>query len=565
MKSLPQAALGLAAGLLLAPALLHAQTAPDAGSLLRDIERSQTPRPATPALPDAAAPAGPSDTAPGARVTVRAFRLVGVSLVPEPDVQQALAPWIGKPSSFADLRRAADAVAELYRQRGFLVRAYLPDQEVQSGEVTIAVLEGRLAAVRVDRADGATHIGDERVRGYMTARQKIGEPVRPEDIQRAISLLNDLPGVSASSLLEPGRNAGESDLVVAVQDKPRISGLAQMDNGGSKASGEVRGTLGLNVNSPLARGDQLQLLLNRSRDSTFGNVAYGIPIGYDGLRVTVNALRLRYDYELDGNRYTGNAGAAGALLGYPLLRSQQGNVNASVGIERKRFDNDVAGIQINDKKVRVATLSLSGDRLDGFLGGGLVQFGVALGLGRLDLGRNASDLAADQVAGGPGRDGRYRKLGWSLSRLQRITSADTLAVLASGQLANRNLDSSEKFIATGAYGVRAYSSSEPAGDDATLLTVEWRRQLNAALTVTAFHDRARVRRDHDRNTASLSPNRFSLAGSGLGLNWSAPGGVALRAAVAWRHGSNPASDTPGRDSDGTHRDPRVHLSLLKTF
>lgn len=565
MIRFPRAAVGLATSLLLAPLALHAQTTPDAGSLLRDIERSQTPRQTTPALPDSPAPAGPTDTAPGARVTVKSFRLLGVQLIPEAEVQQVLAPWVGQPASFADLRRAADAVAALYQRRGYLVRAYLPDQEVQSGEVAIVVLEGRLAGVRIDRADGATHIGDAQVQGYMTARQRVGEPVRPEDIQRAISLLNDLPGVSASSLLEPGTREGESVLVVAVRDKPRWSGLVQADNTGAKASGEVRATVGLNLNSPLGRGDQAQLLLNSSRDSHFGSLGYSAPIGYAGLRVGLNALALRYGYGLQGTRYSGDASGYGASLAYPLLRSERTNLNASLALDQKHFDNDVAGIPLNDKSLRSATLSLYGDRVDDVLGGGLVQYGLSWSEGRLDLSGNAADLAADQVANGPRRDGRYRKLGWSLSRLQRVTTADTLALIASGQFANRNLDSSEKFVATGAYGVRAYSSSEPAGDDASLLSVEWRHQFSDALTATVFHDRARIRRDHHQNTASLAPNRFSLAGSGLGVSWGRSSDAIVRATVAWRHGRNPAADPQGRDSDGTHRTPRVFVSVLKTF
>lgn len=562
MKYVPPAVFGLTVAMALPGAL--AQSAPDAGNLLREIERQQSPRPDTPALPQAASPSGPRG-GEGVQVTVRAFRLVGVTLLPEEEVQRTLAPWVGQPSTFDDLRRAADAVAELYRRRGYLVRAYLPDQDVRDGGITLAVLEGRLAAVRIERAAGSNHVGDALVNGYMTARQQVGEPVRPDDLQRAVSLLNELPGVTASSMLEPGEREGESRLVVSVQDKPRFAGFAQVDNTGSKATGEVRATLGLYANSPLSIGDQLQLLLNKSRGSSFGNLLYGLPLGHDGLRLQANVLKLQYGYTLNGTRYTGSADALGLALQYPLWRTTTANANLGLSHERKGFDNLVAGIGLSDKTLRISTATFSGDRLDDWLGGGLLQYGVNWSEGRLDLAGNGSDLAADQLANGPRRHGHYRKVTASLNRLQRLTAADTLAVLGSAQWASRNLDSAEKFLATGPYAVRAYASSEPGADDGALLSIEWRRQLGEALTTTVFHDRAYLKRDHDVNVASLSPNGYHLAGSGVSVSYGRATDVQLRASVAWRHGSNPVHDPQGRDADGTRRNPRVFLSILKTF
>jgi len=289
------------------------------------------------------------------------------------------------------------------------VRVYLPDQDVREGAITIAVLEGRLGAVRVDHPQAGRHLSDEQVLAYMGARQKIGEPVRPDDVQRAVSLLNEMPGLSASSLLEPGDKEGESRLVVSVQDTPRYAGLAQIDNAGSKASGAERLTLGGTVNSPLGLGDQVQVLVNTSRGSTYGRAAYSLPVGHDGLRVGASASRLHYGYSLSGTRYTGGADVLGLTLNYPWLRSTAGKVNATFGHDRKRFDNAVAGIALNDKRLNLNTLGLDGEWFDEAFGGGITQFSLGLTLGRLDLGRNAGDLASDQIANGPDRQGRQRQ------------------------------------------------------------------------------------------------------------------------------------------------------------
>jgi len=562
----PPLAATLAAGLLLAAAApLHAQTAPDAGNLLRDAERKTPVLPAgTPPVP---APA-PTTAAPaaGPRVTVRAFAFTGATLLPDSDLQARVAPWLQQPASLADLRRAADAVADLYRERGYLARTVLAEQALDAGVVTIAVLEGRLSGVRVDRTGPVRHIGDERVVAMMTSRQAVGAPVRPDDLQRAIALVDALPGVSASSVLEPGDRPGESRLVVAVKDQPRYGGQAQLDNSGSRASGEWRVSGGVSVASPAGIGDQLQFYGSKSRGSDYLSAAYGAPLGSDGARGGLNTSRLGYGYDLSGSRYTGHARVLGATVSYPFIKRQDMNLQASLGHDRKRFDNAVAGVEISRKTLKVNTLGLAGDVADAFFGGGITQFGLTFTSGRLDLAGNASDLQADQVVNGPLRQGSYRKAAWSLGRLQRITAADTLAVTLAGQRAGRNLDSSEKFGASGQGGVRAYSPSEPSADDGTLATVEWRHQVAEQLTLAAFHETARLRRDHAEHGGTLAPNAFRLAGHGLGLSWGRASDLLVRVAVAWREGGNPVRNAAtGADSDGTRRDPRAYVSLLKTF
>lgn len=553
----------VAAAALLVCAPLQAQTPPDAGKLLRDTERNTPPPPPPP--PPATAPSASPDTQPGARVQVVAFRLRGVKLLSEAELQVRLTPFVGQPASLADLRRAADTVARAYQEAGYLVRAFLPEQELRDGIVTIEVLEGRLSGVRVEQAPPGRSVGESRVVQTMTARQKIGAPVRADDVQRAIGLLDGLPGVQASSVLEPGAAPGETRLVVAVADEPLLGGQLQFDNAGTRASGEWRSTGSLEVNSPLRFGDQLQFYASHSAGSDYGSAGYSLPVGYDGWRASATLSRLAYAYDLNSTRYSGGATSWGTTASYPLLRRAGASMSLSLGYDHKAFDNAIAGLQISDKTVATRTLALGGDAADAWLGGGVTQFSLSLAFGRLDLGGNAGDLAADQAADGPDRDGSFRTLGWSLTRLQRLSAADTLQLSLSGQRASRNLDSSQKFNVTGPSAVRGYSSSEPSGDDGTLASVEWRRQVTPELTLSLFHDHAWLRRDHERNGATLDPNRYSLASHGLGATWSGPGRLLARAALSWRAGRNPARTAEGDDSDGTRRDPRLFVSLVKAF
>lgn len=320
----------------------------------------------------------------------------------------------------------------------------------------------------------------------------------------------------------------------------------------------------MSLNSPLRLGDQARVFLSKSRGTDYGQLGYALPLGNDGLQLQLNLSRLHYGYTLDAARYSGGATSSGAELGYPLLRSEALNLQLGAQAERQVFDNAVAGVPLSDKTIDRITVSLAGDATDGWGGGGVIQFNLALSAGRLDLSRLPADLAAD--AAGPQRQGRFHKLQWSLSRLQRIAPRDTLVAGLSGQLASRNLDSAEKLGVAGSQGVRAYASTEPSGDDGRLLSVEWRHQWNDRLGLSAFHERAWLRRDHLVNAATQQPNRYSLAGSGLGLVWNQGDGLLVRSALAWRHGDNPARQpATGADADGSLRNPRLHLAVLKNF
>lgn len=546
--------------------VVYAQATPDSGSLLRDTEKNLG-QPQIPTLvPPVAPKAQTADDTSGVKVVVKQFRFKGASLIPVTELEGIVGAWIGQALSPAGLRQVADAVSEAYRARGFLARAYLPEQDLTDGIVTIAIIEGRLGAVRIDRLPETSHLDNDTVSKYILARQALQEPVRPEELQRAVSLLNELPGVAASILLEPGKREGESAVVVALRDTPGFSGMAQLDNSGAASTGEERLTVNTNINSPLRLGDQIQIAVNKSKGTAYGRASYTIPLGNDGIRVGATISDLAYNYSLTGAEFEGTAKNKGLTLSYPFIRSNDKNMMLALTYDSKDFRNLVRAVEINNKTSIVSGLTLSGDTLDGFMGGGVNQYSFGYVSGQLDLSKNATDLVSDQAAGGPGRHGRFEKWNWSASRMQRVNPADAVFVSISGQTANGNLDSAEKFAASGPNGVRAYPSTEASGDDGVLVSIEWRHQYRDDLQTAIFYDTAQITRDHISNTGSLAPNSFNLSGVGASVSWGKASSILIRCIVAWRLGSNPVRNlATDLDSDGFKRDPRIWLTALKTF
>ena len=546
------------------------QATPDAGSLLRETERAQRqlPKLAPQAAPQTPAPA----SADSVRVTVTAFKLTGNTLINEPELQAVLTPWLGRDVDFTELQKALNAVAETYRQRGWFARPQLPEQDVSRGIITINILESRLGEVRID--DGGKTLRVERgmVRETMTARQQPGDPLNIEYLERSSNILNDTPGVAVATILAPGKGPGESDAVVKVADKPLIAGTAQLDNTGSRSTGEQKLTLSATLDNPGGRGDQVGLNANHSAGSDYLKLSYSLPAGSDGLRAGLSASALTYHLVGDDFKALNSKGDAqtyGINVSYPLLRSGTRNLSIAAAFDRKDYYNEANLVATSEKQIHALLVSFTGDLLDGLGAGGMTLGGFNLTLGDVDLSANPTNQATDR--NGPRSADSYKKLGYNLARLQRLSDTATLWASLSGQIAGKNLDSSEKFSLGGPSGVRAYPVMEGTGDDGWLATLEGRYMLLPELQLVAFYDHGSIRRDHDGSyIGALLPASGTLKGAGLGMSWNRPGQYSLKATLARRIGDNPfrtltAGPSLGKDTDGSYDKTRLWLSAVVFF
>lgn len=550
-----------AASLLTCLAAAHAQTPPDAGSLLRESRQQATP---LPQLPEIQAPRLLRDT--GIKVRVSRFEIVGASRFDDSTLQARLSDLVGTELGFAQMQAAADRLAALYRENGLHAAAVLPEQTLTNGVVRIVVIEGRLGVIKLE---SSVPVGRKLplalVDRMLQAGQEAGKVINTQALERATLLANELPGVRVSVILTAGAQPGETDIVAKVDVRPLLTGAGTLDNHDARATGAAKVGVSLLMASPLGFGDEAQLLANASEGKQYLRAAYSVPLGATGLRMAANLSTMRYrlvgEFEASGGE--GRANTAGLTLAYPLLRGVERNVYASASFDHQRLRNDSTAGNLSDKTADSLTLGLNGDSADQLGGGGALIGGVQLVVGRLDLGGNSADLAAD--AAGPRRNGSFNKLAANLGRLQRLSAEGSLWLSVGGQYAAKNLDSGQKFSLGGANGVRAYPSLEGSGDHGLLATVEYRHRLADTVQLNLFYDHGQVTRDRDPLPLAAEPRRYALKGAGVALDWQVAGVATLRAIAASRIGNNPAAALNGRDSDGTKRRPQLWLSATLPF
>lgn len=539
-----------------------AQTPPDAGQLLREAE---TQRPLeSDVIPEMPAKLAPPEKEDGVSLPVEHFQFNGFSVLKEQELQQAVLPWIGKKLTLPELKYITDLVAELYREKGYLVRAYLPEQNIDDGSVSIEIIEARFGEVKVDSELELLSKNPNLIKGMAGRGQVSGELLNLSAIERASLLINDLPGVSAKAVLVAGEKENHTDVKLSLKQGDRQSSYVSVDNYGSRSSGKNRLIYSTIVASPFDRGDQLFGNGMLSDGNLYLRLGYDYPVGLNGMRIGASLSFLSYKLggEFDDLDAKGSASNLTLTASYPLIRQVRKNLRLSGNLLYRGYENEQLGINTSDKTVTALNVGVSGDHLDAYYGGGMLYFGSSLTLGNLDLSANQTNLLLDQSSSRT--DGSYVKLDWNVARLQRINLATNFWLSAKGQFVNKNVDSSESISLGGISGVRAYPNLEISGDEGLLLTAELRYRIYSNWELKVFYDHGVA---SQKATVSEASQRYTLKGYGLGVGWNMPKEkITARFTLAHRLGENPLADAvTGDDSDGSLDLYPVWLSVAKYF
>jgi hemolysin activation/secretion protein len=547
---------------LLVAGAASAQVTPDAGALQQQIDQSRQtalPKPA----PQQLLTPPPLESIAGPTVSVSAFRFAGNTLLSEAQLAALLRPFLHRPLKFSELQAAALAVSDAYREAGWIARAYLPRQEIDAGVVTIQVVEAVFGGVRVD---GAVRIAPLQAQRIVERAQPLGSLLNADALDRAILLVDDLPGAGATGNLAAGERDSETGLVLHLTSEPLLSGDGAIDNSGSRATGATRASANLSLNSPLRLGDQGVVNLLHSDGSDYLRGAYSLPLGDAGWRAGLNASTLRYRLVADefaALHARGSADSAGVEVSYPLLRSRLSNLFLQINGDSKRYDNQANGAVSSHYRLDSLSVGVSGNHFDAFAGGGATSANLGLVQGQVKL-DGSPNQAADASSTGTG--GSFRKLRYGIARQQALSETFSLAASLAGQYASKNLDSSEKFYLGGLYGVRAYPASEAGGSNGQLVNLELRVRLPAGVGLVGFYDWGHVTVNRNNDFAGAARvNGYALKGAGVGIGWTSPFKLNLKAVWARRLGSNPSPNLNGSDQDGTLRKNRIWLQAALPF
>jgi hemolysin activation/secretion protein len=532
-----------------------AQTPPSSGELLQQTPRPQVAPPAaSPGLTIQEPAAGTIDS--DTVFLVQHITISGNSLLPTAELHALVESGEGQTLSFSALVQLAARITKSYQDHGYLLsRAYIPAQTVSDGSVRIEVVEARYGALQLSNS---SKVSPNLLQSYLAPLQP-GKPVVEAPLERSLLLLSDVPGTVVTSTLAPGAAPGTSDLQVTAVPGVPYSGSVALDDGGNRYTGRVRLSGTASVNNPLHEGDVLSVSgLTAGSGMDYGRLGYqtlvnngaGTTLGAD-----VSGLSYHLEHGLTDLHANGTAAVENLTLMQPFIRSTAGNLFAQFGFDNKELRDEIDSSDVHtNRRTDAFTMTLAGDHRDA---SGIFNMNAGLTVGRLEFDNSAAGLAdADSAR----TRGGYGKFALSLARLQGLSESDSLYLAFNGQLANRNLDSSEQFFLGGPNSVRAYDVGSVGGAMGGLVSAELRHTLRlpapGSWQAIAFVDSGVVRIYKNQFTAG--ENRASLSGGGAGMNWAGESG--------WTASVELAAPIGGRPSlAGDSTSSRIWVEFRKSF
>jgi hemolysin activation/secretion protein len=487
------------------------------------------------------------------------FAFIGNTKVSSEKLNSLIYGYLNRPITFNDLKSAADLIAEYYRDKGWLIKTQIPQQDVTEGVVTIEIMEASLGGVLINNK--SKRVSNVRVENWIYSAIPRNAPLSLSTLDRALLTLNDLPEIQVASSLQEGKRRGETNVLLTVTDKSLVDSLVGVDNFGQSSTGQNRATASLNINGPLGLGEQVNVYGLYTEGTNYGRIALTTPIGSDGLRVGINGSYLSYRVinpsfnQLFAN---GTSSTGGAELTYPIIRSRPANLFLLGNYNYSSFNNNANGGTTSQYSTSVFLGGLSGNLLDGFAGGGINTGSLIASGGAVNLNTSPS-LSSDVI--GPQVNGNFTKLRYAANRLQAITSSLSAYLGVSGQFASKNLDSSEQLYLGGPYSVRAYATGQGNASQGNLMTFELRQTLPMNLLLTGFYDYANVQTYKTSYFASAPLNNtYALQGLGSSIGWSGPLGLQIKAIWAMRTGTLPTLVTQSFNGNGGTSSNRFWLT-----
>jgi len=523
--------LALTTGALVVAGPTAAQTQPDAGRILQEIEPDEV-SPTAPSVDiDTDAPAleaaGEED---GATIRLQAVAFEGNTVFSDAELRDALPDDVlERPRNLAGLRQLAVRITRHYRAAGYpFARAVLPPQELDERRLTLRILEGRYGTVTAVGDDEALRTFSE---GFLSPL-KPGAVIYGPALERTALLLGDQPGITVAPTLAPGEETGTGNLRVAVDKGQRFTGSVSLDNHGNRYSGEGRIRANLGMNRLFTPGDRLQLQgLYTEEGMWLGGTRYELPVGKSGLRGHVRYARSEYDLRAPFEGFTGTTDTAEAGLRYPFIRSRQSNLDLTASYRYQDLSNEIEDFEYDARTIQSLPVGMRFDVRDG-LGGGGVSFGRA----------TVTPGRVDPTTGG-GLDGGFTKVHGQIARQQRLPAGWQAFARVRGQWADVPLPSAESLTLGGANGMRAYPQGEGTGSRGFLARTELRRPMTSLpggrWTPFVFFDAGEIQEWEEEALRSIG-------GGGLGLRWQYEGWHATLAAAEKSWGGAPKSDTESR-------------------
>ncbi|RLM26743.1 peptide transporter [Brenneria alni] len=369
-----------------------------------------------------------------------------------------------------DLTAINNAVRETtnrYLTHGYITsQAYLQEQDLSGGTLTISVSEGTLEAIELD--------GETPQAINMAFPDLTGRILNLRDLEQGMEQLNRLPSQQITVDIRPGKQAGGSVAILQrAAHKTPVEFTVGVDNSGQKSTGREQLFANIALDNPLRLADRWWL--SASRDSAFSH-RYGSRALSGGVSLPYGYWTLAYQYVWNDffqpvaagrqhYRYEGQSNTHRLQISRTLYRDGKQKLALESALSRRRTENTLA-----DERLSISSPSLSsistGFSYSATLAGGYFTLNPTFSHGLRAWG------ATDDTRGMPRSE--FRKFALSSSYFYPLTPSLYFLTSAYGQTTPDNLYTHQRISLGGDYSVRGFKEQTLTGNRGFY----WRNELN---------------------------------------------------------------------------------------
>ncbi|MET0263044.1 MAG: ShlB/FhaC/HecB family hemolysin secretion/activation protein [Rariglobus sp.] len=476
----------------------------------------------------------PATSSDDVRLVIQGVRFSGNTIFTSEELSALVAADLGKPLSFSELQAFATRVENHYHSKGYLLtRVIIPQQDIGAQRVLeFRVLEGWLESISVQ---GSRRFSEDRIRRTLLDEIRVGEPFKVADMERALVRLNKVAGLrQVGSTLKAGDTAGATQLQVEVQEERRATGSVEVNNFGSKNTGEYRIIPAVSLPNLSGRGDTLGIfgvISPEVSDLYFAQVNYTTPLNVRGTAASAYYSQGNYQVgrefavlEIEGDNRSWGAG-----LSQDQILSAKTSLNYELWLESSDLEQTMLGVVTSRDEIRKVRLGANLDQKD-LRGRTFASFHIHQGLGEALGGMDNDSPLSSRSFGGA--DNSFTKFSGTVTRLQSLHARLYLLAHLSAQYAVDSIVASEQIAIGGANSVRGHAQSAFAGDDGFVFNLEARYAIlpdDNRYQAAVFFDHGQVQ----TKEPIIGQDRWErLSGAGVGARVTVLNDLELRVDLA---------------------------------
>jgi hemolysin activation/secretion protein len=425
------------------------------------------------------------------KVTLGSVMLEGGFPEVAAETDAALAQLRGQAVTLARIYEIASQIEAAHARAGFvLARVVIPPQDLQDGgALRIVVIDGFIEQVDVTALPGRVRaVVDRRLAGLQGRKH-----LRLNDIEMALLVANEVPGLTLRSTLLRGSQPGGTKLVIEGRHK-LVSGSIGGDNYLASSLGTWSASAQVSLNSAFGQGEQIygfvssgydvsKLFASDLRERVLGGGVV-LPIG-DG-RLTLNPevtfTRTQPTPSLGAPATVGDLRRLAFRASYTLQKTRSRALLLSGSVEQIEESNraPLFALDLSRDRYMVARLGIAFDHYDIDRGSFGIAAQVSQGLGDLG-GRTIADILATGTGYSRfGADNNFTKLTAQGHAVLPLATGWDFAALIKGQTSfGKAVFRAEQFQLEGSDAVSSYVGGATAVDDGAALRVELRHRLIA--------------------------------------------------------------------------------------